>query len=439
MSLKAPPPPWLAAATSLSAAQQALEEDDLPVCDLDCTDGALFYQVLSTWRVPWSAVPLSSFLRAWLPLPTEERRRLLISAYQSELDADFWCTNLLLRDDARMLAAALPVALPPNGGVADPPAVELQIARRYIERGSAACLAHWADVRGWQDGRWAELHLAAPSPDWHCRCAAAGGHLAMLRLLVRRGGCPWTERSAVRAAGGGHFPCLCFLAELEEEEAAARICGGNRSSISGSRRSRVFTATACDAAAEGGHLVCLRYLRSRGARWSARTCDLAAREGRLACLAYLLAHGCPHDGITLDWAAIRGRADSLRMLAPPQQQPSEEEDVIRDDDACYWAARGGHLECLRAARELGCGGWDARACAAAAGRGHLHCLVYLRSRGCAWDARTTLAAARSGHLHCLDYARAAGCAFDLAACTAAADAFFASRERGQQHRRRNSV
>lgn len=444
---------WLTAATSLSAAQQALLSEELPMCDLDCTDGALYYRVLVAWRVPWSRVPLESFLRAWLPLPAEDRRRQLLVQqqsgpddddaaaahhYQSELDPLFWCANLLKRDDVRMLAAALPVVLPSGGGVADPPAVELQIARRYIERGSAACLALWADVRGWQDGRWAERHLAAASPDWYCRTAAAGGHLAMLKLLVRRGGCPWTERTAVRAAGGGHLPCLCFLAELEEEEGRAQQQQQQR------RGRRVFTTTACDAAAEGGHLACLRFLRSRGARWSARTCDLAAREGRLACLAYLLAHGCPHDGITLDWAAIRGKADSLRMLqqCTPQQQQQQDEIImpIRDDDACYWAARGGHLECLRAARELGCGGWDARACAAAAGRGHLHCLLYLRRHGCPWDDRTTLAAARAGHLHCFDYARAGGCALDIPACAAAADAFFASRELPhQQQRRRKSV
>jgi len=48
------------------------------------------------------------------------------------------------------------------------------------------------------------------------------------------------------------------------------------------------------------------------------------------------------------------------------------------------AAKGGHLEVLKWARENGCP-WDEWTCAYAAEGGHLEVLKWARENGCPWD------------------------------------------------------
>ena len=74
---------------------------------------------------------------------------------------------------------------------------------------------------------------------------------------------------------------------------------------------------------------------------------------------------------------------------------------------CANAARGGHLDVLRWARENGCA-WNANTCAFAAEGGHLEVLRWARENGCEWDARTATYAARGGHLDVLRWARENG-------------------------------
>ena len=82
----------------------------------------------------------------------------------------------------------------------------------------------------------------------------------------------------------------------------------------------------CRAAAGGGHLEVLKYLRENGCRWDERTCHAAARGGHLEVLKYLHERGCPWDEMT-----------------------------------CWHAAWGGHLEMLKYARANGCP-WDRANC-----------------------------------------------------------------------------
>src|SRR5690606_3822841 len=90
---------------------------------------------------------------------------------------------------------------------------------------------------------------------------------------------------------------------------------------------------ACEAAARGGHLAVLQWLREQKCRWSTSTCESAAESGHLAVLQWAHERGCPLG------------------------------------DAAAYAARGGHL----------------------------HVLQWLRSQGCEWDSWVTLGAARAGH------------------------------------------
>lgn len=75
----------------------------------------------------------------------------------------------------------------------------------------------------------------------------------------------------------------------------------------------------CAAAAEGGHLGILDYLRSRGCPWSPYTMSRAASRGRLHILRWAHERGCPSN-----------------------------------QSATLAAAAGGHLCCLKFLRSIGC-------------------------------------------------------------------------------------
>ena len=57
-----------------------------------------------------------------------------------------------------------------------------------------------------------------------------------------------------------------------------------------------------------------------------------------------------------------------------------------NNNTCWAAARGGHLEVLRYAHEHGCP-WDKETCSYAAEGGHLEVLRYAHEHGCPWDWR----------------------------------------------------
>jgi hypothetical protein len=109
----------------------------------------------------------------------------------------------------------------------------------------------------------------------------------------------------------------------------------------------------CAAAAGGGHLAVLRWLRESGCNWDEETCAAAARGGHLVGVRH------PH--------------------------PSR----------CFGAAGVGHLDVLRWARANGCE-WDEETCRAAACRGHLATLQWARANGCPWDKAECLLQMRYG-------------------------------------------
>ena len=61
--------------------------------------------------------------------------------------------------------------------------------------------------------------------------------------------------------------------------------------------------------------------------------------------------------------------------------------MIWDEDICWSAAQGGHLDVLNWAREHGCP-WGMDLCAEAADHGHFHVLKWAREMGCPWDGET---------------------------------------------------
>jgi hypothetical protein len=111
------------------------------------------------------------------------------------------------------------------------------------------------------------------------------------------------------------------------------------------------------------------------------------------------------------FAARGGHLDVLRW--------ARERHCPWNEATCCYAAEGGHLEVMRWARDHDCP-WDSRTCAWAAKHGHLVVLRWAREHDCQWDDMTCLYAARNGHLEVLQWARANGCPWSKRACVNAA-------------------
>jgi len=62
--------------------------------------------------------------------------------------------------------------------------------------------------------------------------------------------------------------------------------------------------SACEAAADSGHLDCLQYLHQNGCPWNEKTCEAAMRHGYLDCLTYAHENGCPWGEETYTEAAF---------------------------------------------------------------------------------------------------------------------------------------
>jgi len=157
------------------------------------------------------------------------------------------------------------------------------------------------------------------------------------------------------------------------------------------------------AAAENGHLECLKYAFENDCEWDELTTSRAALGGHIDCLKYAHENGCDWDESTTSKAAENGHLDCLRYAR---------------ENGCPWdewtpakAALNGHLDCLRYARKNGCA-WDVGTTNDAARNGHFNCLRFAHKNGCEWGKYTAFVAAWGGHLDCLRYLIENGCPYD---------------------------
>ena len=127
--------------------------------------------------------------------------------------------------------------------------------------------------------------------------------------------------------------------ELSPEEAAERGCLGTLKSLH--RRGRMtFDEDLCDAAARGGQLEVLKWLRENSFPWDKRTCEMAASSGHLAVLKWLRANGAPWDESMCASAAASGKLEVLRWLCANGCP-------WNDDMVCQAAQEGGDTEVLK--------------------------------------------------------------------------------------------
>jgi hypothetical protein len=120
--------------------------------------------------------------------------------------------------------------------------------------------------------------------------------------------------------------------------------------------------------------------------------------------------GCPVDAALTESLALAGSVPALKKAV---------ELGAPTDNLCFYAAKGGHLELLKWARQNGFP-WDSDTCDNAAEGGHLELIKWARENGCPWDSGTCAEAALGGQLEVLKWARENGCPWDSDTCAYAA-------------------
>ena len=149
-------------------------------------------------------------------------------------------------------------------------------------------------------------HLAKVPDQRRTRClmasaALTGGHLEVLQCLFANGWPRWDFDTEIAAEAGQ----LQIVQWLHEDSAK---CGHYRSQ-GHSRRSQ---GDILNAAAAGGNIEVVKYLRAEGYPWGARTVWRAASYGCLEMVKYLHANGCPWDPRAHEAAAKYGRNHELQ-------------------------------------------------------------------------------------------------------------------------------
>jgi len=139
-------------------------------------------------------------------------------------------------------------------------------------------------------------------------------------------------------------------------------------------------------------------------------CEFAARNGHLDVLKWARENACDWDVNTCLYAGMNGHLKVLQWLRA--------NGCPWNSDTCAYAALNGHLDVLKWARENGCD-WDIWTCANAALNGHLEVLKWARKNGCEWNSWTCTKAAFNGHLEVLKWARENGCDWNSNTCTKA--------------------
>ena len=171
-------------------------------------------------------------------------------------------------------------------------------------------------------------------------------------------------------------------------------------------------ADCCYAAAEGGHLETLQFLRSTGCEWDFRTCREAARGGHFDTLRWARANGCDCNSETSTAAAAAGHLELFQWATM--------EGCPWDGYTCIDAAEGGHLDVLKWAAARGAR-MGSEVCEVAAKEGHLSVLQWaVLDHGCEPDQYTINSAAKRGDLPMLQWLYHRGCPMTFTTCKDAA-------------------
>ena len=161
-------------------------------------------------------------------------------------------------------------------------------------------------------------------PNWSahtCASAAEGGRLEIL-VWLRENGCQWSLTTCSRAAQHGHLNILKWAIQNGCPH-SKRICmyraaeNGRLEIIKYYHNEALIPINhpgLCAAAAAGGQMSTLVWLRENGYQWDAKTTQNAATIGHFEMLKWVRQNGCPWDARTFDAAFNSGRLDIVQWL-----------------------------------------------------------------------------------------------------------------------------
>eukprot|EP00306_Pavlova_sp_CCMP459_P012170 CAMPEP_0185182964 /NCGR_PEP_ID=MMETSP1140-20130426/1674_1 /TAXON_ID=298111 /ORGANISM="Pavlova sp., Strain CCMP459" /LENGTH=381 /DNA_ID=CAMNT_0027748937 /DNA_START=18 /DNA_END=1163 /DNA_ORIENTATION=+ len=226
-------------------------------------------------------------------------------------------------------------------------------------------------------------------PRWRTCARSHATSLKRVRWALDVAGCPMYDALPRWVAEHGHVDALESIVSLLDA---------------------VEDASLCTAAAWGGSLEALQWLRSRGHAWDADTVRAACEGGHEDFLRWVLDNGCPRDELACHWTAAQGSIAVMEILRARGFSWYNRTPAV--------AARHGHLDMLIYLRDHGCP-WDARVCAWAAANGHMHVLNWAVEHGALLDASAVTMAARHGRLDMIARLHELGCPMTGDACMAA--------------------
>jgi hypothetical protein len=168
---------------------------------------------------------------------------------------------------------------------------------------------------------------------------------------------------------------------------------------------RMDQAWFCSSVAETNKLELLKWAREeKKCEWDERTIREASLQGNLEMIKYCVANQCPMDEEACDCAAGGGHLECLKYLHEQVKAPW-------DSETAYLAAQNPDgIYILEYLVECGYDEYDTRACRAAAYCGYLHVLEYLHETAKApWDAKAVRSADYFNQPECLQYLLANDC------------------------------
>ena len=131
--------------------------------------------------------------------------------------------------------------------------------------------------------------------------------------------------------------------------------------------------------------------------WDSRTINRAARQGNLEMVKYCVANGCPIDVSACEFAAQNGHLECLKYLREEAKAPWNR-------GTASMAALNGHLHILEYLVERKYDQFNVHACGLAAANGHLDCLKYLHETAKApWNSDAVRIAHKNNHPECVQY------------------------------------
>ena len=154
----------------------------------------------------------------------------------------------------------------------------------------------------------------------------------------------------------------------------------------------------CEKVAETNKLELLEWAREeKYCDWDERTITAAAIQGNLEMVKYCVANEWPIEENACAWAADGGHLECLKYLSEEVEEPW-------DSLTAEWAAESGHLHILEYLVERKYDQFDRSACMCAATNGHLDCLKYLHETAKApWDDDAVQEAHENNHPECVQY------------------------------------